>query len=317
MTRAVETRRPPILPRLAPLAVAAMAAALPGGALACSVCACGDPLLDTTDPAANQGALRLQLEGEWLSVASGSEVHPGMTDDLTQYTLRANAVWGPTDRLNLVATVPLVRKDMRMTAPGVREPVSDTTALGDVEAGARYTLWSSTNLGAGRLQDVAVSAGTSFPTGENRAKDAAGVRIDEHGQPGTGSWGPYAGVHYHLDQRNVYAFASLSGRMHTENAFHYRYGSALLWSVHGQVRPVQRLALDLGVDGRFAGRDRDPAGAVPSTGGLVVAASPGAYLNVGGGLWLSLRAQLPFWTALSGEQTVRPTVVAGVQYQLF
>lgn len=53
-----------------------------------------------------------------------------------------------------------------------------------------------------------------------------------------------------------------------------------------------------------------------NTGGLVLAAAPGAFLNVAGPLWISLRAQLPFYTRLVGDQAVRSTVTGGVQYQL-
>jgi hypothetical protein len=40
------------------------------------------------------------------------------------------------------------------------------------------------------------------------------------------------------------------------------------------------------------------------------------FVNVAGGLWLSLRAQLPFVAHLVGEQSVRPTLAAGVQLQV-
>ena len=292
----------------------ALALVAPPTARACSVCACGDPLLDTTDSAAQLGVLRLQLDAEALSMDAGSEDAPGATDRLDQYTLRGDVVYSPVDRLALVARVPLVRKDLRRL--GGDGAASDLTGLGDVELGARWVFFRSVNLGTARMQDLSLSAGTSLPTGEDGARGPDGARIDEHGQLGTGAWGPYAGLNYHLDQGRWYAFASVSGRVRTTNAFGYRYGSALLWSAHGQLRPVPRLALDLGVDGRSAGRDSSDGAAVANTGGLVLAAAPGAFLNVAGPLWISLRAQLPFYTRLFGDQAVRPTVTGGVQYQL-
>jgi hypothetical protein len=299
---------------LASIACALTALAAPPAARACSVCGCGDPLLDATDSAAQLGVLRVQLDAEVLSMDSGNEFTPGAIDRLDQYTVRGDVVYSPVDRLALVLRVPLVRKDLRTL--GGDGAASELTGLGDVELGARWVFLRSVNLGNARMQDLSLSAGTSLPTGNDDARGPDGQRIDEHGQLGTGAFGPYAGLNYHLDQGRWYAFASLSGRVRTTNAFGYRYGSAVLWSAHGQFRPVPRVALDLGVDGRNAGQDRSEGAPVANTGGLVVAAAPGAFLNVAGPLWFSVRAQVPFYTRLVGEQTVRPTVTTGVQYQL-
>lgn len=56
---------------------------------------------------------------------------------------------------------------------------------------------------------------------------------------------------------------------------------------------------------------------VPNTGGLVLWASPSAQVNVTGRLWATLRAQLPFYTSLVGDQTVGSVVTAGLQYSVF
>jgi hypothetical protein len=298
--------------------LAVVLAGTPLAARACSVCACGDPLLDASDPAATMAKLRLQLEAEYLSITSGSHHQEGTTDALDQYTLHANAAWSPTDRAAVVLDVPLARKELR-TAIGSdhRHAPEETLGLGDVEVGGRYELWRWVNLGRGRYQGFAVSAGTSLPTGESAARDDDGERLDEHAQLGTGAWGPYAGLHYRVDQGRWYAFASLSGRARDANRFGYRYGSALLWSVHGQLRPSPRLSLGLGLDGRTAGRDRDDEGVVEHTGGLVLAAAPSVAYGIGSGVWLSARAQLPFYTELAGVQSVRPTVYVAAQYELF
>lgn len=302
-------------PRLLTLAagIAALAAASP--ALACSVCGCGDPLLGSSDPAAITGRLRLQLDAEYLRVDAANEADPALTDELTQWSYRVNAVWRPADALALTLTVPLVEKDMRMVGGGMSMRASDATGLGDVEVAARWTAWRGVNLGVGRVQELAVSGGASTPTGENDAR-SEGARIDEHGQPGTGGWGPFAGVHYRLEQGKWLAFASLSGRAHTENAHGYRYGAAALWSVHGQYFPTRRVVLDLGVDGRTAAADTASGAAVPSTGGTVLSLSPGVYGNVVGGAWLFLRGQIPFHERFRGVQDQLPSIVVGLQYQL-
>jgi hypothetical protein len=297
------------------IALAAAASAIAVPALACSVCACGDPLLSASDPAATTGQLRVQLDTEYLQVDAGNEEDPALTDRLTQWSYRLNGVVRPTETLSFSVTVPLVSKSMAARGGGAEIPLSDATGLGDVEVAARWAPWRAVNLGIGRVQELAVSAGTSTPTGPNDVQ-SEGVRIDEHGQPGTGAWGPFAGLHYRFEQGPWLAFASLSVRAHTLNRFDYRYGSAVLWSAHGQYVPAKRLVLDLGVDGRYAAADTSAGETVVNTGGTVLSAAPGLYVNAVGKAWLFVRGQIPFYKDLSGVQDVFPTVVAGVQLQV-
>ena len=84
---------------LAVLTAAGMLVAWP--ARACSVCGCGDPLLTSTDPAAINGRLRLQLDTEYLRMDAGNEDQPGFTDELTQWSYRFNAVYRPLESLSL------------------------------------------------------------------------------------------------------------------------------------------------------------------------------------------------------------------------
>jgi hypothetical protein len=293
-------------------AAAALVAAAP--ARACSVCACGDPLLVASDPAAITGQLRLQLDTEYLRVDAGNEADPALTDQLTQWSYRANAVWRPLDTLALSATLPVVSKSIH-TAGGAPLAGSAATGLGDVELAARWALWQAVSLGVGRVQEVAVAAGSSLPTGASAVKDA-GVRIDEHGQPGTGAFGPFAGLHYRLEQGRWLAFASLSGRLRTENGYRYTYGRAALWSLHGQVLPAKRVAVDLGVDGRHAAADRTAGEAVVNTGGTVISAAPGVYVNAFAGVWLFARGQIPLVKNLRGAQDQLPSVTTGLQLQV-
>jgi hypothetical protein len=299
------------------VAATALAASLaPSPARACSVCACGDPLLSASDPAAIDGRLRLQLDTEYLRIDAGNEEDPAFTDELTQWSYRLNAVYRPLESLSLSATVPVVSKAMRMSGGGASTELSDQTGLGDVEVAARWAPWRAVDLGRGRVHEVALAAGTSTPTGANSLR-SGGERVDEHGQPGTGGWGPFAGIHYRFEQGRWLAFASLSGRVRTENRFDYRYGSAALWSVHGQYFPSKRVVLDLGLDGRHAAADEEAGESVPNTGGTVLAIAPGVYVNAVGRAWLFVRGQIPVRKAFRGEQDQLPSVVSGVQYQVF
>jgi hypothetical protein len=86
---------------------------------------------------------------------------------------------------------------------------------------------------------------------------------------------------------------------------------------------VSKLALDLGLDGRYvvANRAVDPDGTVTSrvgnTGGTVLSLAPGVYFNAVGKVWLFARGQVPVYSHLFGEQSVKPSFTAGFQYQVF
>ncbi len=306
------------------VAALALAALFPGApARACSVCGCGDPLLIASDPAAITGALRLQLDTEYLRVDAGTEGQPGSTDQLTQWSYRLNVVYRPVDALSLMVTVPLVSKAIHTVGGGGDTLASDQTGLGDVEVAGRYALWTSVNFARQRVHELAITGGALVPTGAHDALGPGGGLVDPHGQLGTGGWGPFLGLSYRFEQGDWVAFASVSGRLRTEATYvdgsRYKFGDALLWSVHGQYLVARAVALDLGIDGRYAAKDRATeadgtvTGAVVNTGGTVLSAAPGVYFNAFGATWLFVRGQIPFYKSLYGQQDVLPSVVTGLQ----
>jgi hypothetical protein len=306
------TRLPWFARLLFPAALAALLA--PPPARACSVCACGDPLAAIAETPGNRGSLRLALEAEMLEVTSGSEAMAGMTNRLTQWTLRPSAVWSPIPTLNLVATVPFTRKRMDETGTGIDSTMSDLSGLGDVELGVRWFPFESVDFAARVRQSGSLMAGTSLPTGGNDAT-REGVRVDEHGQLGTGGYGPYLGLFYRLSGDTWSGFAAFTGRRRGENSHGYRYGESLHAALQGQWQPGGWFAASLALEGRSAAADREQGAAVPNTGGLVLAVTPALHFNVFAGAWLFARAQLPAHTALLGEQTVGPVVTAGIRYE--
>jgi hypothetical protein len=303
--------------------------ALRSEARACSICGCGDPLLVANDPAAITGTLRVQLDTEYLRVNAGTDGQPGYTDELTQWSYRLNAVYRPISRLSLMVTAPLLDKSIRTVGPGVDQSDSSLFGLGDVELAARYTLWKRIGYANGRYQEIGLAAGSALPTGANDARttDAAGnaIPIDPHGQLGTGGLGPFVGLHYRFEQADWTGFADLSYRVRTTGDYfdgsRYKFGNAALWSLHAQYRVLRALAFDLGIDGRYARADQatDADGVVTdkveNTGGTVLSAAPGVYVNAAGSLWVFVRGQIPFYKSLDGEQDVKPSVALGLQYQ--
>ena len=301
-----------------------------GRAKACSLCGCGDPLLAASDPAAITGKLRLQIDTEYIRVDAGTENQPGFTDQLTQWAYHFNAVYRPISRLSLMAVLPILDKSIRTEGPNIDQSDSNLAGLGDFELLGRYAVWRRLSLVDRRVQEVAFSLGSALPTGSNDAKtrDATGtvVPVDPHGQLGTGGFGPLVGLHYRFEQADWLAFADVSYRFRTQGSYFdgskYKFGYAALWSLHGQYRVLVPLAVDLGIDGRYAFADRstDPNGvaddSVVNTGGTVISAAPGIYCNAVGSLWLFARAQIPVYQHLHGQQDVKASFAMGLQYQV-
>ncbi len=303
--------------RIAALTLASIALLAPAAARACSVCGCGDPLVLAGDSMPVANTVRFALEYEYLTATARSDDQPDRTEALTQMTLRPVLVYSPFSRVNLVVQVPLIRKEWALSGTPTAEPESATpTGLGDLDLGARVFLWDATSIQAQRRQNLALTAGTSFPTGSDDRTTADGERIDQHAQLGTGAWGPYVGALYAFHQDPWNFFLSVTGRFRTTNSQGYRYGDAVLWSAQLRFRVVEPLALQLGVDGRYAGRDRSEGVQQENTGGLVVSAVPGLAWNVAGPIWLLAQVQVPFATHLFGVQTVGVTATASLQFVL-
>lgn len=277
---------------------------------ACSVCGCGDPLVDVTDSMPVMTPLRLALDFEALTASAASDDDPASTESVSQQTLRPVIVWSPTETLNFVAQIPLVRKDWTLSGDEMEHVTN--TGLGDIDLGARWFFWSHLSLASMSRQSLGLSAGVTLPTGANDATDN-GERIDDHAQLGTGSWGPYLGVlyAYHRDPWNF--FGSVTGQMRSRNSYGYHYGTAVRWATRVDYRIVDRLSVALGVDGRFAAHDDVDDEEQVNTGGFLLAVTPGASVNLFDDVWLRGRVQIPFVTSLYGEQTVGTTFFASVE----
>src|SRR5205814_5881798 len=104
-----------------------------------SVCGCGDPLVDASEAVPNMSTLRLALNFEVLSADAASDDAPGSREFLTQVTFRPVIVWSPIEELNLVAQIPITRKDWKLE--GDENAAAKNTGLGDIDLGARYFFW--------------------------------------------------------------------------------------------------------------------------------------------------------------------------------
>ena len=282
---------------------------------ACSVCGCGDPLVAVGEVAGPQGQLGLELDGQWLTQTAGGDT-PGTKDVLTQWSILLTASYSPIAKLNVVVTLPYVFKLLQNEdATGTKTTTSNLNGIGDLQFGLRWFFWEKISFADRTRQTLSLNAGTTAPTGSNNAT-VEGVRVDEHGQLGTGGWGPYLGLFYRLQGDVWSGYAGVWGLYRTTNSYGYRFGSALLWTAAGQYQPVDWFAATLAFDGRYAGADVSDGVSVDSTGGFLLAAAPMVQFRVFKGGWLLARAQLPIATALNGIQTIGPVVTAGLRIEV-
>jgi hypothetical protein len=239
----------------APLIVAILSASIspPRNAVACSLCGCGDPLVDASDSVPRGTRFRLAMDAEYVTGSAATEEDPTATESVDQVTVRPVLVYSPTDWLNLILQIPFVRKAWSLKG-GADQQSATHTGLGDIDVGARWFFMRMRDFGAQARQDLGLSAGVTLPTGPN-ATSEGGMRLDDHAQLGAGSFGPYLGLvyAYHQDPWNL--FASLTARAHTTNSYGYRHGTALQWTARVDYRPIERVALEAGIDGRHAWRD--------------------------------------------------------------
>jgi hypothetical protein len=176
---------------IAEAAVLVAGAATPPRAAACSVCGCGDPLVDVSDSVPYAAPLRIALDFEVLTASAASDEDPAARESVTQVTLRPVIVYSPTEELNLVLQVPLVHKDWSLSR-GAEEGSATHMGLGDIDVGARWFFFQRTSFESQSRQALGVTGGITLPTGPTGATEN-GVRLDDQAQLGTGAFGPYRG----------------------------------------------------------------------------------------------------------------------------
>jgi hypothetical protein len=101
--------------------------------------------------------------------------------------VRAVVVYSPVERLNLVAALPVIRREWRVSGGGMADDATVLTGLGDVDIGARLAAWRRVEfvqdperIAVARAQALSLSGGTSVPTAPGRASSPArrGTRAD-------------------------------------------------------------------------------------------------------------------------------------------
>jgi len=261
------------------------------------------------------GTWRFAFDYLVLSASAQSDDNPARTESLVQQTFLPVLVYSPTNELNLVLQVPLNWKQWSLVGGGLPSESAAPFGLGDIEVGLRYFVWTDIDFKQLSRNSIALSAGTSTPTGADDIT-VDGQRIDQHAQLGTGAWGPYLGLLYTFSQARWNVTATLTGRYRTTNSYGYQFGAAVLFGAAARYFFVESFGLSFGLDGRYAVRDVQQGQAQLNTGGFLLAMTPGISWNLSGGLWLFAQAQIPIASHLYGVQSVGPVVTGGLQYVL-
>jgi len=292
--------------------IALVLAGNPGAPRACSICGCGDPLQSAGSVPPLPGGFRFTLQTDYLTATAASDEDPSRTESLTQRGASGTVMYGPAESLSLIGIIPFLGKDW--TLSGGDEPAESAkpVGLGDINVGARYYFLQSADYHTMTSQFLALSAGTTIPTGSNDTQ-AGGERIDQHAQLGTGAWGPYVGLTYVLNGTLWTGSVNATATFHGTNDYDYRFGNSVRWGIEGQRRLGTQFAVSVAGEGRYAARDVSGGEDQVNTGGTVIDVTPGLWWSPAPDWGFYARAQIPVATDLFGEQTVGTTFQIGTQ----
>ena len=300
---------------LAGTVLAALAAA-PPPVLACSICRCGDPTFNALGREGFHAAgLRLALDWERFDKDEGDPAVESESQVENRFT--ALVSYGFGDRLSLTARVPLSWRHLVTTAPDTEPESVKTSGLSDPEIYAQLRLWASPLTSpVGRRATVSLVAGVKTPWGKNDVVQD-GVRVDEHGQPGTGSTDAFGSLVflYLIDPRSA-LFVSTGYRGTGTNDHGYRYGSSFTSNVAYEHKLGRWLDGVVELNFRHAAKDRvDQQGTLDDdTGGSLLYVTPRLLASLGHGLVLRAGAQIPLARSLNGYQVERAVANVGLTY---
>lgn len=259
----------------------------------------------------------------------GSEADP--TDDGEEGTRERNeskrldlyVAWTPLDRLTLTLNLPWAINSIEEIQHDGSEHYS-LDGFGDASLGVSGVVW--------RNRDVLPSTWVEArgwgkaPTGRDERR-VDGVQ-DPHLQAGTGSWdfGFGSAVVHRFEWGSIYGSGFY--RVNTEGGLDYEYGDVVLATAAVEVplghaigvRALDRVTPGVGLDFRWADRDRQHGGDVDDTGGSILYATPSLRIALPSfserqRAWLRTGVQVPLTNArLYGEQEEDPVWSIGIGY---
>jgi hypothetical protein len=229
------------------------------------------------------------------------------------HLVQADLAYGLTDRLSLLASVPLVSAKLHehVIIEDGEERFSDgdgTTGFGDVQLGARYAFLSSPR------DLVLATAAVKLPTGAHERLDSAGEITEPTLQPGTGSTDVVGGFlfSHQVQPRQTEVFVSGSYRHDGTNGLAYQLGDETQAAVGVTRNLGNGWTASLQANVRHARRDQFVDEDVPSTGSTLVNLTPGLRFEASASLSLYVFVPVPLYQRVNEAQlTPKLGLVAG------
>lgn len=231
--------------------------------------------------------------------------------------------WTPLDRVTLTLALPWAFNQIEEIGNDDTEHFS-LSGLGDASLGVSGVVW--------RNRDVLPSTWVELrgwgkaPTG--RDEQRVDGEKNPHLQTGTGSWdlGFGSAVVHRFDWGSLYG--STFYRVNTEGGLDYEFGDVVLATVALEVplghvtgfSSIDRVTPGIGLDFRWADRDRQHGSDVDDTGGSILYATPSLRIALPAfserqRAWLRAGVQVPLTNAwLYDEQEEDPVWSVGIGY---
>lgn len=285
------------------LFLTALGAAMP--AYACSTCKCGDYTITLLgDEKAYAGRLRSGVETVWRSESQGE---PGVDERSTdEQRLLLGLAYSLNPDWTLAAQIPFVRKEIE-DADLSRQ---DAEGLGDIDLLARWTLFRG---GDSSVRHVGgLRLGVRLPTAE-QVRDRNGERLDIDVQPDAGATAPNVGGWYSYFRFPWFLSSSVTYFSFGDGHQGFAPGNAVVGSLLGQYAVMPALAVQAGVDARYAQRNRFSGVEDPDSGGTLTMGFAGVALRFGE-LVTNAGVQLPLAENLNGFQDEGASYRLGLAY---
>jgi hypothetical protein len=283
-----------------------IATLLPGQALACSTCKCGDNTLTLLgSEKAYGGRFRVGVDVLLRSESSGE---PGVDEQATdEVRTTLGLAYSLSPDLTVALQIPLVRKEIQAANLAQQK----ASGLGDIDLAGRWVLVRSGGLSGRHL--AGLRAGVRLPTAAE-VEDGDGELLDIDVQPDAGATAPNIGGWYGYYRFPWFATVSATYFTFSEGHQEFQAGDAGLYSALAQYGLSQNLALQLGLDARQSRRNRFSGVADPDSGGLLTMAFVGAAVRFGPDLLLHGGVQLPLIENMNGVQDEDPNFRVGLTY---
>jgi len=278
---------------------------------ACSICKCGDQSFFINSARMLPGG-KMVFSFEHLNLSKSSEhvdphgghglLKPGSpfgiqhlsgNAEQTQNTVQASLLYGVSNRLMVMASVPYVFN--QMTFVGETEKAD---GLSDPEVVVMMSLLPNL-MGKTSLQAV---AGARLPLGQADLTNDHGELLDHHLQSGTGAWAGLFGVQAMLASGSLPLYASAGYQVNGSNDQNFDYGDVFRYNFAAQKTLGSVVDLIGEINGRYARYDMEGAEKDPNSGGSVVYFSPGLRLRMFSSVSLRTQVQIPVIEQLNGVQ---------------